>query len=120
MERISPQVVTITADVAEITQTLRKETTEVKTSAHEVMDRVSKQTQRLDSMLTTSLDAVERAGSIFESAVSKPVRQANGVFAAVRAVVDTYKRVNPRSYQQSAKRPSVVPTAAAEDKDFSI
>jgi len=125
VERISPQVISITADVAELTQILRKETVTVKDSLNEMVDRVNKQTARLDTMLTSSLNAVDRAGSVIESAVSVPVRQANGIFAAVKAVIETYRAVDPRKANASRngdlKRPRPGnPSTAIPDRDFEI
>ena len=94
--RISPQVVTVAQGLAELTETVRKETNGIKVSASEIMERVNKQTQRLDIMLTEGLNVLERAAHLMESAVSAPVRQANGIFAAIKAMVDTYRSPSPR------------------------
>jgi hypothetical protein len=59
------------------------------------MARVSRQTARLDSMLTVGLDKVERTAGVLETAVAVPVRQANGIFAAVKAIVETYRSTVP-------------------------
>ncbi len=130
VERISPQVVTVTNGLAELTELLKRETKSVNISASEIMDRVNKQTARLDQMLTSTLNVMDRAGSLLENAVAAPVRQANGVFAAVRAVIDTYRNTNPRSdvrrnaASRYADSPSPAPyekvTVSEADKDFAI
>jgi len=102
LERISPQIVTISADVAELAGSLKKETQGVSFSAAEIMQRLNKQTARLDTMLTSGLDAVERAGVVVESAVAAPVRQVNGVLAAIKAVIDTYRSETPRRRQANS------------------
>ena len=96
VERITPQVITVSAGLAELTETLKRESAGVTFSASDVLQRVSKQVQRLDAMLTAALNAVERATVVLETAVSAPVRQVNGVLAAIRAVVDTYRSETPR------------------------
>jgi hypothetical protein len=96
VERITPQIITISAGLAELTETLKKESKGVSFSASEIMERVNRQTQRLDAMLTTGLNAVERAGDVVESTVAKPVRQVNGILAAIRAVIETYRSDVPR------------------------
>ena len=96
VERITPQIITVSAGLAELTETLKRETKGVSTSATEIMQRVNRQTQRLDTMLTTGLNAVERAGEVVESAVALPVRQVNGILAAVKAVIETYRSDVPR------------------------
>jgi len=95
MERLSPSVMTISTGIAELTEMLHKETKDVRVSVSEIMQRVNHQTERLDAMLTTGLDTVERAGAVIESAVALPVRQANGIVAAIKAVIETYRNTKP-------------------------
>ena len=95
MERLSPQIVTVSEGLADLTEILHKETKGVRVSVSEIMERVSRQTKRLDGMLTTGLDTVERTAEVIETAVAKPVRQANGVFAAIKAIIETYRAPLP-------------------------
>jgi hypothetical protein len=110
IERISPQIVTISNGLAELTLLLKKESQGVSTSASEIMERVNRQSKRLDGMLTHGLDAVERAGEVVESTVAAPIRQANGIIAAIRAMIETYRSEQPR------RRP-VYPNADAYPAD---
>jgi hypothetical protein len=96
VERITPQIITISEGLASLTETLKKETKGVSLSATEIMQRVNRQTERLDTMLTSGLNAVERAGDVVETAVAAPVRQVNGILAAIRAVIDTYRSFGTR------------------------
>ena len=96
VDRITPQVVTISAGMAELTDLLKKESKGVSVSASEIMDRVNRQTMRLDGILTNGLNAVEKAGEVVESAVAAPVRQVNGIMAAIKAVIETYRSDVPR------------------------
>jgi len=100
VERITPQVITISAGLAELSEALRTETKGVRVSVSEIMERVSRQTARLDSMLTHGLDTVEKAGTVIETAVALPVRQANGIVAAVKAIIETYRKPAPRRAPQ--------------------
>ena len=95
MERLGPQLVTVSTDLADITQALRKETAATRISVSEIVERVNQQTKRLDGMLTHGLNSVEKASGVLELAVSKPVRHANGVFNAVKAVIETYRTTTP-------------------------
>jgi hypothetical protein len=61
-------------------------------------------------MLTTGLNSVERAGLMLESAVALPVRQVNGIFAAAKAVIETYR----------SEIPARKPTHSSADKDLFI
>jgi hypothetical protein len=96
IERISPQVVTISSSLAELTEFLKKESHGVGISASEIMQRVNRQSVRLDGMLTNGLDAVERAGQVVETTVAVPIRQANGIMAAIKAMIATYRSDVPR------------------------
>jgi len=96
VERLSPEVMVVTAGLAELTQAVRRESKEVNFSVAEIVGRVNTQTARLDAMLTKTLDVLERTGTLLESSIAAPVRQVNGVFAAVRAVIDTYRTTQPR------------------------
>lgn len=91
VDRISPEVVTVTGGLADLTNTLRKETADIHISPAEVINGVKRQVARIDSMLTVGLDRVERAGNALETTVAAPVRQVNGVLAAIRATIDTYR-----------------------------
>jgi hypothetical protein len=113
MERIGPQLITVTTDLAEMTQGIRKESASVRVSISEIMERVNKQTAHLDAIMTSGLNSVDRAGVVLESAVAAPVRQVNGVVAAVKAMIDTYRRVDPRGRQRNS-------TYSATDKDMFI
>jgi hypothetical protein len=96
VERVTPEIISISAGVAELTEMLKRETRGVSFSAAEIMQRVSLQSKRMDAMLTNGLNLVERAGEVVESAVAAPVRQVNGIVAAFHAIVDTYRSFPPR------------------------
>jgi hypothetical protein len=91
VERITPEVVTVTGGLAELTNTLRKETAGVHFSLSDAVARVQHQAQRLDGMLTAMLDRLDRLGCAIEASVAAPVRQANGIVAALKATIDTYR-----------------------------
>ena len=99
IDRITPQVITVTAGLAELTETLKRESSGVSFSASEIMERISTQIKRIDAMLTHGLNTVERATQVMESAVAAPVRQANGVVAAIKAIVNTYRSGPPSNHR---------------------
>lgn len=95
VERLTPQVMAISAGISDLTDTIRKETAGVSFSVSEIMARVSHQSERIDTILTSGLNAVERAGGVVESTVALPVRQVNGIMAGLKAMVGTYMAVKP-------------------------
>ncbi|MFC5863892.1 hypothetical protein ACFPT7_16405 [Acidicapsa dinghuensis] len=91
VDKIYPEVITVTDALAEFTVKARKEATQIDVSPAELINGIKRQVQRIDSMLTVGLDRVERAGNALETTVATPVRQLNGVLAAIKATVDTYR-----------------------------
>jgi len=116
VERMSPQVMVVTAGLAELTQVVRRETKDVNISVSEIIGRVNTQTARLDAMLTATLDVLERTGTQLENSIAAPVRQVNGVFAAVRAVIDTYRTTQPRRTAPRPSAPGYPPPNSAENR----
>ncbi len=116
LERITPQIITVTDGLSEMTKTVRKEAAGVTFSAAEIMQRVSLQTQRLDAMLTNGLNTVERVGAVVESTIAVPVRQVNGILAAVHAVIDTYRSVD--ATRDPARAPSRKSTSPGFDPEI--
>ena len=104
VDRISPQIVTVSSGLADLTELAQREAQEAHLSIAEINGRVQRQTARLDGMLTSALDRIERVGGAVEHTVSVPVRHANGVVAALKAVFDTY-----RSTPGTSRRRTEVP-----------
>jgi hypothetical protein len=96
VERITPQVITISTGLSELTESLHKDSSDVRVSVGEILARINRQTERMDRMLTLGLDSVVRTGGVIEATVAAPLRQVNGVFAAAKAIVETYRSVVPR------------------------
>jgi uncharacterized protein YoxC len=109
VSRMTPKVEAVTADLAQITRTLRVQTAEMQSSAVEIMDRVKRQSNRLDEMVTNLLDTADRAGGFVVNAVNKPVRQISSMLGAVKAVVESLRGSQMRQ---------PVPPIADEDRFF--
>jgi uncharacterized protein YoxC len=91
LNRVSPKVETAVGDLAELTQGLREQSAGLQSSVTEIVERVQRQSDRVDGMLTSFLDTVDRAGNFAAVLVSKPVRQISGVLSMVRAVMDSLR-----------------------------
>lgn len=100
VDKIYPEIVTVTSGMAELTTNVRKEAAQINVSPAELINGIKRQVQRIDSMLTVGLDRIEQAGSALETKVAAPVRQVNGVLAAIKATIDAY-----RSYPASNGAP---------------
>jgi uncharacterized protein YoxC len=91
VQNIAPKIEDAAGELAEITRSLRAQTADIQRAADEIIARTQRQAGRVDGMLTTVFDSVERAGTFMSDAVSKPMRQLSGVIASVKAVVDTLR-----------------------------
>jgi methyl-accepting chemotaxis protein len=91
LNRVSPKVESVAADVVEITNTLRVQTAEMQSSALEMMERVHRQSDRVDGMITDFLNTVDRAGGFVAETVSRPVRQISGILRSAKAVVESLR-----------------------------
>lgn len=98
--RVGPKIEATTDDLAVIAHSIREQTTNVQSTVTDISDRARHQAGRVDFMVTTALDKVDRAGAIVNDTVAKPLRQLTGILAAARAVVE-----NLRATQAPAKAP---------------
>jgi methyl-accepting chemotaxis protein len=89
--RVTPRVEATIDDLAHMAQDMRVQTADLQASVREVVERLRAQASRVDSMLSGMLDAVDRAGDFLADAVSKPVRQIQGLVASVKAVVESLR-----------------------------
>jgi uncharacterized protein YoxC len=90
--RLEPKLEGAASDLSEITRIAREETTRITASADEITNRIRRQAERVDSITTSALDGVEKAGHILNVAVNTPVKQASGVVAAARAILNTLRQ----------------------------
>lgn len=87
----APKVEATLTDFAAVAQKLRAQTEDVQLAASEVIERARRQGSRMDSMLTKTLDSVDRAATFMTDAVGKPMRQLSAVLASAKAVVETLR-----------------------------
>ncbi len=111
--RIAPKIEATVEDLSEIAHGLRAQTEAFQSTAVQVLDRVQRQTSRIDIMFSSILDAVDRAGGFVAEAVSKPVRQISGMVASIRAIVESLR--NAESAPQPM-RPSGESISSDEDR----
>lgn len=85
LSRVGPKVDSIVADVAKLTGDLRAQSADLQLSATDILERVRRQTSRVDAMLSSALDTVDRAGGLVSDAVNAPLRQVSAIAAALKA-----------------------------------
>lgn len=89
--RVSPKVEEAAGDVAEIARGLKEQTAQMQSSVQEIMERVKRQSGRVDGMFTGALDTVDRAGVFMNDVVTKPMRQISHILAFVKAAVESLR-----------------------------
>jgi methyl-accepting chemotaxis protein len=94
--RVAPKVEAAADDLVQITQGLRRQTAEMQSSATEILERVRKQSNRLDEMFTNLLNTADRAGGFVVQSVSRPVQQVSSMLRSVKAIVETLRKPLPR------------------------
>ncbi len=92
-----PKIESTMTDLAAVAEKLRAETNDVQAAATELIDRLRRQGARMDSMMTKTLDTVDRAANFMTETISKPMRQLSAVLASAKAVVETLRTGAPES-----------------------
>lgn len=97
--RVKPQIETTSEDLAHVARALNVQVSDVQSAASEMLLRARQQADRLDTMFSSVLDAVDRIGVLMADSVTKPMRQLSAFLASAKAVVESLR--NP----ESAPRP---------------
>jgi methyl-accepting chemotaxis protein len=100
VEDLSPKLKVISANLVEVSTTLKDQTKHVNATVGDVVDKTRQQADRVDEMVSAILDGVSHAGATIQAGVSKPVRQVNGIFQGLRAGLESFfsKEKPARSY----------------------
>lgn len=111
-----PKVGEITSRVQEIATNARDISVVARDQAHrwgdvgrDAADRTKAQVARMDSVVDETVEQVHVAGANVKEAVKKPIREASGVVAGIKAAVSTYA---------AGRRPSV--DHATQDEEMFI
>ena len=95
MSRVGPKIDSVSTDVADLVHALREQSVEMEASTTEILERVRRQTTRIDAMVSGILDTLDRASGVVTQAVSVPVRQISAFAAAARAVFGALRNGSP-------------------------
>ena len=99
LDHVGPKVEQTANDLAALTHSLRAQAMEMEGAVTEIVDRVRKETGRIDTMFSNTLDAVDKASAYVTQTVSKPVRQLSGILASFKAIVESL-RSNETSFRE--------------------
>jgi septal ring factor EnvC (AmiA/AmiB activator) len=106
-----PKIEAATTDFAAMSHNLCRQTADIQVAGREIFERLQKQSQRVDAMLTKVLDAVDRTGGFMTDTVTKPMRQISGLLASAKAVIESL-RSDPSTHAVGEK--------ARGDKDMFV
>lgn len=111
---VGPKIESVATDMAALTSGLRAQTAKMEISAGQILERVHRQTTRVDSILTNTLDTVDRAAAVVADVISVPLRQLSGFAAFARAAMSSFRSEQPRNVNEPRA------THAAADKDLFV
>jgi phage-related protein len=112
LEDIAPKLKVATANLTEVSHTLKHETTHVSETVDELLAKVNAQMNRVDGMMTSTFDAVDRVTGSVEGAISTSGKRFSGVINGVRTGVGVFLGARRRSSYRDADgsaRPERVP-----------
>jgi methyl-accepting chemotaxis protein len=85
LDRLAPKIESVSNDVSDVVRTLREQTQQFQLVAGDVLDRVHRQTSRVDNMFTGVVDGVEHASNVVVDSVARPARQLSAFLAGAKA-----------------------------------
>jgi methyl-accepting chemotaxis protein len=92
LARVTPRIESVTSDAVEITHRLREQTAELQISAQEILEKVRRQSDRVDEMFSNLLNTLDHAGSFVAQTVSGPVRQVSSVLRSAKAIIESLRK----------------------------
>jgi hypothetical protein len=113
LTNVGPKIESVATDMAALTSGLRTQTAKLEISAGDILERVHRQTTRVDTILTNTLNTVDRAAAVVADVISVPLRQLSGFAAFARAALNNFRSAPPRTVNEP--RPH-----AAADKDLFV
>lgn len=97
---LRPKIDTIATNVSESTNLVRNQLARIDATLTDALDRTRLQVIRADELLNRTLDKVEDTTEIVHKTVVSPLRQVNGLMAAVTTGVEVFlghKRRHPKN-----------------------
>ncbi|HLY43576.1 MAG TPA: hypothetical protein VKR52_20350 [Terracidiphilus sp.] len=108
--RVGPKLESMATDMSSMMHDLREQGAELQESATVILEKVQRQSSRVDSMMTGFLDSVDRAGAFINDVVGAPIRQLGALAAAAKAMFGAL----------TSRSPEPAATHASADKDLFV
>lgn len=120
LEDVSPKLKVATANLAEVSHTLRQQADHLNQTVESVLNKTDAQVSRVNEMVSAVFNAVDQGSRALENAVSAPARRVTGVINGVRAGVEVLvgrRRPAPRNGNETADfSEQAAATEVAEEK----
>jgi len=100
LEELRPKIDVISTNFAESSDMLRNQLGRLDATVTDALDRARLQVIRADELLNRTMDRVEETSEVVHKTVISPLRQVNGLMAAISTGVDVFlgqKRRHPRN-----------------------
>ena len=97
---LRPKIDVISANLSESSNLVRNQLARVDATLTDALDRTRLQVIRADELLNRTMDKVEETSEIVHKTVVSPLRQVNGLMAAISTGVEVFlgqKRRHPRN-----------------------
>ena len=94
IEDVSPKLKVATTNIVEASHTLRRQADHVTATLDGLLTKTEAQANRVDEIVTASIDSATHATHAVQHAFSVPVRQASAVFAGLKAGFDVLRSKN--------------------------
>jgi hypothetical protein len=95
-----PKIDAITTNVSESTMLVRNQLGRIDATLTDALDRTRLQVIRADELLSRTMDRVEETSDVVHKTVMSPLRQVNGLMAAISTGVEVFlgqKRRHPKN-----------------------
>ncbi len=97
---VRPKLDSLTTNVSESSALVRNQIARFDATLTDALDRTRLQVIRADELLNRTMDRVEETSDVVHKTVMSPLRQVNGLMAAISTGVDVFlghKRRNPKN-----------------------
>lgn len=94
IEDVSPKLKVATTNIVEASHTLRRQADHLTGTLDGLLAKTEAQANRVDEIVTASIDSATHATHAVQHAFSVPVRQASAVFAGLKAGFDVLRGKN--------------------------
>lgn len=96
LEEVSPKLREAAEHVKEASQTLKQQSTHVNETLDDLLKKAEGQADRVDEMVTATLNSIAHATATMQRVVAVPVRQVGAVLSGLRAGFDVLRSRDPQ------------------------